>query len=92
MNPVNTMTLADFVQRFNELKRRGWVRSLRSGPTGIGKTLEELLGIEENNIAVPDLGSIEPKAHRIHPNSMITLFTFNRKVWKMRPLEAIRSY
>ena len=46
----------------------------------------------ENNIALPDLGEVELKAHRIGSSSIITLFTFNRKAWKMKPLEAIRKY
>jgi len=48
--------------------------------------------LEENNIALPDLGNIELKAHRADCTSMITLFTFNRKAWKMAPLDAIRTY
>ncbi|MDZ4670962.1 MAG: hypothetical protein SH821_08835, partial [Phototrophicales bacterium] len=30
--------------------------------------------------------------HRERTSSLITLFTFNRKAWKMPPLEAIRKY
>ena len=86
------MNLVEFVARFEEIKAMGWVRSMRRGNTGIGYTLEELLGIPENNIAGPDLGKIELKAHRINSSSMITLFTFNRKAWKMNPLDAIKQY
>lgn len=86
------MTLDEFVEAFAELKAKSWVPSARRGPTGIGHTLEKLLGLPENNIALPDLGNVELKAHRINSASMITLFTFNRKAWKMKPLEAIRKY
>lgn len=86
------MTLNEFVKAFGKLKAKDWVKSERRGPTGIGHTLEKLIGLRENNIAYPDLGTIELKAHRINSNSMITLFTFNRKVWKMKPLEAIKKY
>ena len=86
------MELIEFIAKFEEIKAMGWVKSKRKGPTGIGHTLEELLDIPENNIATPDLGKIELKAHRINSTSMITLFTFNRKVWKMQPLEAIKKY
>jgi hypothetical protein len=72
------MTLDEFVEAFERIKRTGWVKSKRRGATGIGYTLEELLGVPENNIALPDLGEIELKAHRINSTSMITLFTFNR--------------
>jgi len=86
------MTLDEFREAFKILKAKGWVRSERKGATGIGQTLEKWLGLSENNLAVPDLGSIELKAHRVGTSSMITLFTFNRKAWKVKPLDAIRKY
>jgi hypothetical protein len=70
----------------------GFVRSKRSGATGIGYTLETLLGIMENNDAKPDIKGAELKAHRTDMNGLITLFTFNNKVWKMPPLEAVKKY
>lgn len=85
-------TLAGFKKSFAKIKNAGWIRSKRKGPTGIGQTLEQLLGLDENNIALPDLGRVELKAHRIGSSSMITLFTFNRKAWKMKPLDAVRKY
>ncbi len=86
------MNLAEFVTKFEEIKAMGWVKSMRRGNTGIGYTLEELLGVPENNISAPDLGEIELKAHRVNSSSMITLFTFNKKAWKMNPLKAIKKY
>ncbi len=86
------MDLAEFMQKFEEIKAMKWVKSKRRGSTGVGYTLEKLLGISENNIATPDLGEIELKAHRINSTSMITLFTFNNKAWKMNQLEAIKKY
>jgi len=70
----------------------GFVPSQRKGPTGIGYTLETLLGITENNDAHPDIDGAELKAHRTKGGSMITLFTFNNKAWKMPPLDAIKKY
>lgn len=86
------LTLKEFETRFVVIKQQGWVPSSRKGPTGIGQTLEQLLGLKENNIALPDLGTVELKAHRVGSSSLITLFTFNRKVWQMKPLDAIRQY
>ncbi|MFH1732344.1 MAG: MvaI/BcnI family restriction endonuclease [Planctomycetota bacterium] len=86
------MDLESFKTKFSKIKQKGYVRSARRGPTGVGKTLEDLLGIDENNIALPDMGTVELKAHRSGCQSMITLFTFNRKAWKMSPLDAIRQY
>jgi hypothetical protein len=89
---MKKMTLAEFAGKFRQLKAKGWIQSERRGPTGIGQTLEKQIGLPENNIASPDLGEIELKAHRVNSSSLITLFTFNRKVWKTKPLEAIRNY
>jgi hypothetical protein len=86
------VTLREFRRRFAEIGRMGYVPTARRGPTGVGKTLEDLLGIEENNIALPDLGKVELKAHRIGYSLMITLFTFNREAWRMKQLDAIRTY
>lgn len=69
-------------ENYNELKRlfkkiqaMGYVESHRSGDTGIGKTFEDLLGKEEDNLANPDFKDIEIKSQREATNSMITLFT-----------------
>jgi len=86
------MTLEEFERAFQSLRNQGWVRSCRRGPTGIGHTLEKYIGLQENNIALPDLDKAELKAHRANCASMITLFTFNRKAWIMRPLDAIRKF
>lgn len=86
------LTIERFRTRFVQVKEKGWVKSKRKGPTGIGHTLERLLGVKENNIALPDLGTVELKAHRIGSSSMITLFTFNRKAWRINPHTAIKKY
>ena len=86
------LTLKETSQKLSEIKKRGYVKSLRRGPTGIGYTLETLLGIDENNVSTPDLGDIELKAQRSRHSGMTTLFSFNRNVWKMPPLEAIQKY
>lgn len=86
------MTISEFVEQFKHIKDMGFVPSKRRGPTGIGFTLETLLGISENNQASPDIEGAEIKAHRTKGNSMITLFTFNNKAWKMPPLDAVKKY
>ena len=86
------MDLKEFKSRFQKLKSKGFIRSLRQGSTGIGYTFETLLGLQENNLALPDISKIEIKTHRDDANSMITLFTFNKKAWQIKPLDAIRKY
>lgn len=68
-------TLDDFIREFTKIKDMGWVKTHRSGPTGVGKTLEDLLGIPENNRDEPDFGDYELKSCRINSQSMLTLFT-----------------
>lgn len=86
------MTLEEVREKLSVIKQKGYVRTLRKGPTGVGKTLETLLGITENNISTPDLGTIELKSQRENHTGMTSLFTFNRKAWKMPALDAIRKY
>ena len=52
------------------------MKTHRKGDTGVGKTLEDLLDIKENNIPLPDIvGIAELKAYRKSALSMLTLFT-----------------
>lgn len=68
-------TLAEFIEKYKQICNMGWIQTHRSGPTGIGKTLEDLLGIIENNIDGPDFGEYELKSCRLNSNSMLTIFT-----------------
>ena len=70
-------TLDDFKREFSTIQAQGWIRTHRSGPTGIGKTLEDLLGIPENNLDMPDFGEYELKSCRVNSNSMLTMFTLS---------------
>lgn len=72
---MGILTLEDFIERFTGIKNMGWIKTHRVGQTGIGKTLEDLLGIDENNIQGPDFGEYELKSGRNNSNSMLTLIT-----------------
>lgn len=69
------VTLDDFVREYRRIQDMGWITTHRLGNTGVGKTLEDLLGITENNYQEPDFGEYELKASRLNSNSMLTLFT-----------------
>ncbi len=86
------MNIDTIRNKLSEIKKRGFIKTLRKGATGIGYTLETLLGIKENNVSSPDLGKIELKTQRENHSGMTTLFTFNNKSWKIPPLEAIKKY
>ena len=70
------MTLNELKNKLSEIKKIGFVKTHRVGDTGIGKTLEDLLGIKENNIPLHDISDVaELKAYRKDATSMLTLFT-----------------
>ena len=64
-----------FKSELERIRDKGFIKSHRSGDTGIGKTLEDELGVEENSIQSSDIGDVELKANRIGSNSKVTLFT-----------------
>ncbi len=69
------MNINEFIEKLIEIRDFGFIPSHRLGDTGIGKTLEDMLGIDENNIAGPDFSVYELKSGRRQSSSMITLFT-----------------
>lgn len=53
----------------------GWIENGRHGNHGgIGNTLEDLLGIEENNLPIPNAAEWELKAQKLNTTSLTTLF------------------
>jgi len=69
------MKYVEFLSRLAQLKNGGFVQTHREGDTGVGKTLEDLVGIEENNLDGPDFETYELKSARKSSTSMLTLFT-----------------
>jgi len=69
------MEYPEFQRKIAQIKEMGYVQSHRKGDTGIGKTLEDLLGLKENNISGPDFTKHELKSARKNTSSMLTLFT-----------------
>ncbi len=87
------MRLSELRQRLLKLREDGYISSARRGSTGVGYTLEQRLGLSENNLPIPDIGGrVEVKATRTTSNSLITLFTFNRSVWIVPQREVIEKY
>jgi len=71
------VNIQDVIKSLEVVKNLGWVKTLRSGSTGIGYTLEILLEIAENNLQQPDLMGFELKANRSNGSSMLTMFTLS---------------
>jgi len=63
------------ISKLKEISETGWIPNGRAGNSGgIGNTLEDLLGIKENNLPIPNAAEWELKAQRINSSSLITLF------------------
>ena len=68
-------TKEKLIKEFRKIAKRGWIENARKGNAGgIGNTLEDLLGIEENNLPIPNAAEWELKTQRMNTNSLTTLF------------------
>ena len=63
--------------KFETIKKLGWIKSIRKGSTGIGATFEKLLGVNENSFEIPDFDGIEIKTKRNYSNSFTSLFNYS---------------
>lgn len=72
MNSIQELT-----DKFLQIKAKGFVPNTRPNNKdgGIGNTLEDLLGIQENNLTQADFKDIEIKSQRLFNSSYITLFS-----------------
>lgn len=78
INGATDRTAVELLELLRDVASRGWVPSLKDGPTGVGYTLETLLGISANSSRTPDYKGIEIKAGRTlggKQTSRTTLFS-----------------
>lgn len=72
---MKIFTKEALIQELKEIANRGWIKNARLGNAGgIGNTLEDMLGITENNLPIPNAAEWELKSQRIGTTSLITLF------------------
>lgn len=68
-------TKQSLIDKLKEIAAMGWIANARKGNSGgIGNTLEDLLGIKENNLPIPNAAEWELKTQRINSSSLTTLF------------------
>jgi len=68
-------TKQSLINRFKEIAAMGWICNARRGNVGgVGNTLEDLLGIKENNLPMPNASEWELKTQRADTTSLTTLF------------------
>lgn len=85
--PQRSAVVDELLGLLRDVSKRGYIQTLRPGPTGVGMTLETLLGIQANSSTEPDFKGIELKSKRYggRPPTRSTLFS---KVpnWKLSPV------
>jgi hypothetical protein len=68
-------TKESLIENLKKIVEQGWIPNARHGNAGgIGNTLEDLLGIEENNLPIPNASEWELKSQRLRTTSLTTLF------------------
>jgi len=68
-------TKPQLIAKLKEISEIGWIPNARLGNAGgIGNTLEDLLGIKENNLPIPNAAEWELKTQRVNTTSLTTLF------------------
>ncbi len=69
-------TKESLIAELIKIRNRGWIQSRRryNNAGAVGNTLEKLLGIEENNLPIPNASEWELKARRKNTVSLLTLF------------------
>jgi hypothetical protein len=72
---MKTYTKESLIQELRNIRKKGWIPNARPGNAGgVGNTLEDLLGIEENNLPIPNAAEWELKCQRANTASLTTLF------------------
>ena len=70
-------TKESLIKELINISNQGWIPNARYGNSGgIGNTLEDLLGISENNLPIPNAAEWELKAQRLNTSALTTLFHF----------------
>jgi hypothetical protein len=68
-------TKEELIEELKKIRSMGWIPNARHGNVGgVGNTLEDLLGIEENNLPIPNAAEWELKCQRMETTSLTTLF------------------
>ena len=68
-------TKESLIEELRKIRNIGWIPNARPGNAGgVGNTLEDLLGIEENNLPIPNAAEWELKCQRVKTTSLVTLF------------------
>jgi len=94
--PVTKLLLSpvaeELLSKLSELSKVGWIKTLRKGDTGIGFTLESMLGIVANSSKSPDYKGIELKSGRLKNQRKTQATVFSQVPnWKISTLKGSRD-
>lgn len=72
---MKIFTKEELIEELCIIRNKGWIKNARPGNVGgVGNTLEDLLGIKENNLPIPNASEWELKCQRSDTTSLTTLF------------------
>ena len=86
---MKTYTKEGLIIALQKIRDIGWIATGRkNNDGGVGNTLEDLLGIEENNLPIPNAAEWELKAQKKDTSSLVTLFHMepSPRAYKFVPL------
>ncbi len=66
----------ELIQEFKDIESKGWIKvpaNRKNNDGSVGNLLEDLLGIPENNLPIPNAAEWELKAQRANTSSLVTL-------------------
>ena len=74
MNKVRVFSKQEIIDKLKKISEMGWIENRRRGNQGgVGNTLEDLLGVEENNLPIPNASEWELKTQRLGTSALTTL-------------------
>lgn len=87
---MRVFTKEEIIAELRDIRSRGWIENRRHGNDGgIGNTVEDLLGIEENNIPLPNAAEWELKTSRRTSTALTTLIHFEPSPRAMKIVPSI---
>ena len=92
---MKTFSKDDLKNELRKIREKGFVPNSRHGNVGgIGNTLEDLLGIKENNLPIPNAAEWELKCQRLGTTALTTLFHIEPSptAMKLVPSELLPLY
>lgn len=75
---MNLLSKEELIDSIKSISKSGWHESVKKtkdtrNDGAVGNTLEKLLGIDENNLPIPNAREWELKGQRLHTSSLVTL-------------------